>query len=204
MLFALIHIIDHYGLAGIFGSMLIENLGIPLPTEGGFLVAQRYISTGAYSFWFMYFFIVLAHMIGALVAYWIGYQSREVTDHKFTRGEKFKEAQSKLGQWYDNYGSVIVLAARLIGYVRPWSSLVAGYAEFPLGPFILWTLIGNLLFVYPTMKATALLIVLWNRFPAAHVLISVVMLLSFCGFLILAHFRPGKSSSGEQTNDPVK
>jgi membrane protein DedA with SNARE-associated domain len=92
-------------------------------------------------------------------------------------------------RWYGRYGSVTVLATRLIGYVRPWSSLVAGAAEFPFGPFLLWTVVGTMLFVYPTMKLTAVIFLLWRRSPILHLLISLAFLVSFGALVIYGIIR---------------
>lgn len=204
MLESIIHLVQHFGLGGIASSMIIENIGIPLPTEAAFLVSQTLITQGNHSFWFMYWFVVGAHMIGAIVAYFIGFRLRLLGDHFLARSQKFIQTRAKLEQWYKQYGIVIVLAARLIGYVRPWASLVAGFAEFSFWPFLLWTFIGTLLIVYPSMKATALLVLIWNRYPGSHIFISVIMLFSFFGVLLFVHRRQKNSGeTGEVVNDNV-
>jgi len=189
MLGYLISLISQYGLLGIFISMLIENIGIPLPTEGAFLVAAHLINQGHYSFWLMYWFIVASHMIGATVAYGLGRWFNRGLMHRFSKSKKFADAERSIHLWYDKYGSITVLATRLVGYVRPWSSLIAGAAEFPFWPFLYWSLVGTLIFVYPTMKISALLMTVWNRYPVTHVAISVVLIASLFGILIVFRFR---------------
>lgn len=184
-----INLISHYGLWGIFGSMVIENCGVPFPTEGAFLVAQNLIHLGNYSFWFMYWFIVTAHVVGAVIAYWAGYFLDSVLTYWLARSKGFHETKSKINGWYKKYGSVTVLATRLIGYVRPWSSLVAGLAEYPFWPFLLWSTIGSMLFVYPTMKVTGLILIVWERYPSLHVIITVAMLLTFFAMILYAVFK---------------
>jgi len=191
----LIVLIAKYGLFGIFASMLIENIGIPLPTEGAFLVALNMVAHGRYTFWEMYWFIVASHMIGALVAYGLGRWAENGLMHRFQQSQKFVDAQLAIQGWYKKYGSITVLATRLIGYVRPWSSLVAGLAKFDFWPFLGWSFVGTLLFVYPTMKVSALLVIVWQRSPAAHLLISLSILLSLSIVFILARFLKPKSKS---------
>lgn len=174
-----ISLVSHYGLLGVLLSMVIENCGIPFPTEGAFLVAQHLISQGRHSFWLMYWFIVISHVIGAVIAYWLGYFLGDVLKKIFAKSQGFQEANQKIHDWYKKYGSVTVLATRLIGYVRPWSSLIAGWAQYPFWPFLFWSAIGSILFVYPTMKLTGILVLIWDRYPGYHYLISVLMLLSF-------------------------
>lgn len=177
-------LVSKYGLAGIAGSMVVENIGIPFPTEGAFLVAQGYISHGRYSFWGMYVFLTLTQVLGAVIAYWIGRLVDDWLLSRATPGSKLQVTNQKIMGWYDKYGSATVFATRLIGYVRPWSSLVAGAAHFPFFSFLWWTLLGTMLFVYPTMQATGLLVRLWEEYPGLHILISIVALLLFLGALI--------------------
>ncbi|MBI3495407.1 hypothetical protein HY065_02160, partial [Candidatus Berkelbacteria bacterium] len=58
---SLLHIFSHtlndFGMLGVFFFMALENIGIPLPTEFAFLVAQRLIQTNVVSFWWAYMVI---------------------------------------------------------------------------------------------------------------------------------------------------
>lgn len=201
MLESLISLISHYGLLGIFVSMLIENVGVPLPTEGAFLVASHLINQGQYSFWMMYWFIVASHMIGAVVAYGLGRWFNRGLMHRFAKSKKFTEAEKAIRLWYAKYGSITVLATRLIGYVRPWSSLVAGAAEFPFWPFLFWSLVGTLIFVYPTMRISALLMTLWNRYPITHIFISVGILAGMFIVLFIFRFRRRGTKIASESKD---
>ncbi|OGD61630.1 hypothetical protein A3A71_00125 [Candidatus Berkelbacteria bacterium RIFCSPLOWO2_01_FULL_50_28] len=190
MLASLIALIGKYGLLGVFVSMLIENIGIPLPTEGAFLVGLHLVNQGYYSFWEMYWFIVVAHMVGAVIAYGLGRWFKRGLMRRFGGNKKLIEVERAIRGWYDKYGSVTILATRLIGYVRPWSSLIAGVAEFPFWPFFFWSFVGTLLFVYPTMKISAVLMTLWNRYPVAHIFISIGILVGLLAVIFLWRLRP--------------
>jgi membrane protein DedA with SNARE-associated domain len=177
-------IISHYGLLGIFTSMAIENMAVPFPTEGAFLISQHLITAHLYSFWFMFWLIVAGQLFGSMLSYWIGRALRELAEKYLARNKGFKETEGKLTRWYETYGSIAVFATRLIGYVRPWSSLVAGLADFPFWPFVLWTFLGTLIFVYPTMHITGLLVLVWQRYPDTHILISLGAFVLFFGVMI--------------------
>lgn len=186
MLAQTVLLIQHYGLLGIFISHVIENVAVPFPTEGAFLVSLELIKNGQYSFWSMYWFIVVAQVSGAVIGYGLGRFLEEQLVRWLSRSKKFVEAKDKIHGWYDKYGSITVLATRLIGYVRPWSSLIAGFAEFPIWSFLLWTIIGTMIFVYPTLKITAILALIWTRYPGLQPVIAIAMLLSFFGWVLVA------------------
>lgn len=190
----LIIIVARYGLLGVFMSILIENLGIPFPTEAAFFVALSYVAHHRYSFWQMYWFIVASHMISATLAYSLGRWLESEFMQRYSRSRKFMETEQAIHGWYKKYGSITVLATRLIGYVRPWSSLVAGVAEFSFLPFFLWTFVGTLIFVYPTMRVSALIVNLWHRSPATHVFVSLSVLISLAIALFLFNYRPKAKS----------
>jgi membrane protein DedA with SNARE-associated domain len=190
-----IETIKLYGIAGIFFSLMAENMGVPLPTEGAYLVAHSYISHGRYSFWSLFWLMVAAQMIGSTLSYVLGRILDRQLLHRLNRSSKFLRANERIHNWYEKYGSVTVLGTKLIGYVRPYSSFVAGIANYPFWSFTWWSIVGTLIIVYITMKATGLLVIVWQRFPGGPVIVSIGVLLGFLGFLIFL-WRP------EQKKEP--
>lgn len=193
MLHHTVLLIQQYGLLGIFVSHVIENIAVPFPTEGAFLVSLELIKNGQYSFWFMYWFIVFAQVFGAVLGYVLGRFLEASLMAWLKKSSKFVAANHKIHAWYRRYGSITVLATRLVGYVRPWSSLIAGFAEFPFGQFLIWTVIGTMLFVYPTLKITALLALVWVRYPGLQPFIAVGMLISFFAWVLVAVYHRHKN-----------
>lgn len=179
-----INVVAHYGLFGVFGIMVVENLGIPFPTEAGFLVAQRMINTHQISSFFAFLIINLGQLIGALIAYSIGRWGNKMLIKKLDRANRIEKTHQKLIKWYTKYGSATVFVTRLIGYVRPWSSFVAGLSNLPIGPFIIWTIFGTAIFTIITMTFTHWLAFYWARYQQFHVLIGISLLVCFFGLLI--------------------
>lgn len=184
-----ISVVSHYGLWGVFSIMTIENLGIPFPTEAGFLVAQKLISNKQISFFYAFLIINLGLDFGAVVSYLVGRYGDELLIKKLDRTNKIEKTHQKIINWYGKYGNITVFATRLIGYVRPWSSFVAGLAEVPFGMFLLWTILGSAIFSLITMIFTKYLIHYWNRFENYHVLIGISLAICFFGLLIYELFK---------------
>lgn len=179
-----INVVAHYGLFGVFGIMVVENLGIPFPTEAGFIVVQQLINSYRINFWIAFLIINLGQLTGALIAYSIGRWGNKMLIKKLDRANRIEETHQKLIRWYHKYGSVTVFATRLIGYIRPWSSFVAGLADLPFVPFIIWTILGTAIFTLINMIFTHWLLFYWARYQQYHVLIGVGLLVCFFGFLI--------------------
>lgn len=174
----LTELVTNYGLTGIFVAMAIENLGIPFVIGGAFVLAYQLVARDLYSFWFMYWLIVVAQVVGAIVAYaigrWVGMRILKY----LPRGHGLQAAGHTLKGWYDRYGSATVFFANLVGYVRPWASLVAGWSQYDFAWFVIWTILGTALFVYLALSAMSFLVWAWVESPAAQVILSVMALLA--------------------------
>jgi len=174
-----------FGLIGIFLSMFIENIGIPLPTELGYILGQEMINMHRYSLEIVLLILTIGHLSGALIAYRIGRWGDSMVAKKLKENRKIVEVNEKLKKWYKKYGSITVFLTRFVGYVRPWSSFVAGFAEVPLFPFILWTTLGSLLFNIVVLYMSGILILIWRKFEFLHFIITFSM---FCLFFALIIF----------------
>jgi membrane protein DedA with SNARE-associated domain len=125
--------------------MLIENIGIPFPIEAGYLVAAALIKQGA-SYPLMLGLLTAGHLLGSIAAFGLGWWGEGWLTKRLQHKRRFLEVSESLHKWYKRYGSITIFATRFIGYVRPWSSLAAGFAQMRWLPFLLWTFAGTLLF----------------------------------------------------------
>lgn len=181
------HIIGTYGLPGIFFSLAIESIGVPFPTEAAFLVSNQLISNGIYGFWFIFALMVMAQTISSIVAYGLGTLINNGVI-KQIKAKKLKETSQKVTNWYERYGSVTVFATRLIGYVRPWASIVAGLAGFSFWPFVLWTILGSSVYVFFILTITKYLVKLWLIYPILQPIIVIGIIISFFSFFFVGIF----------------
>jgi len=175
--------IHSLGLIGVFLVMVIENLALPIPTEVGFLVAQGLIEMRKINYFEAIFVITAGHTFGATLAYGIGRWGGRGIEKRFANNPKWHNAKTRLDSWYKKWGSVTILVTRNFGYVRPWSSIIAGLAEYPLGPFIIWTAIGSLIFSTVTLSVTKYIIYVWKNYPDLHILLSILFGVLFFGII---------------------
>lgn len=142
--------IGRLGYAGIALLMLAENLFPPLPSElimpfAGFLAARGelhpvlVVAAGAFG-----------SLVGALPWYWIG---RKVG------AERLKSLAQRHGRWialtpgeidrgqrlFERRGPIVLVFGRLVPALRTVVALPAGMARMRLLPFVLWTLLGSLI-----------------------------------------------------------
>lgn len=200
---AIRQIVQDFGLWGVFFVMVIENIGIPLPTEIGFLVAQGLIAHGQVDYVLSVAVITAGHVAGAILGYGIGRWGDKKLTRFFSKSDHLKQTKQRVTDWYAKYGSATIFATRNFGYVRPWASLVAGFAKMPFGPFLIWTIIGSAVFSVLSLYLTKYVIYVWQNYPEMHIALSIVFGIMFFGLIgaelgreIYARVR-GKSKSKE-------
>lgn len=202
---AVFHSLKDLGIWGSFLSMLIENIGIPLPTEIGYLIGQDLIVRGVYSYPFVLFVLTAGHVIGSIISFWVGKYGDRIVRSKFKQNRKLTEVHEKLEKWYNKYGNFTVFLTRFVGYVRPWSSFVAGFAEVKFWPFVLWTTLGAFIFNVLTLYFSGIFLLIWRRYSTFHVLFIIISTILFFGFIfyeIISYFwRNGDSKVDKSKKD---
>ena len=177
----LTHWVSSYGYFGIFAFMFLENLGLPIPTEIGFIVGQAMVVAGKSSYLDIFVVILIGKTIGSIISYFLG---------KFFAGRiKFLNKSSNLPRaqkvfevWMNEYGSFAVFISRLIGYIRPWSSYLAGIGEIKFIPFLLYNITGSALIIVLTMFVLGGAVEIWQAHPLLRPLAIVLFLIFFFGF----------------------
>jgi membrane protein DedA with SNARE-associated domain len=156
--------VQAHGMHGVFAFMFLENLAIPFPTELGFITAQGLIAAHFTTYPAAYLVIVCGHLCGASVTYYSGRAGHGYLVRRFSHSPRLVHARELMEKWYARRGSLTILAGRLLGHVRPWSSLIAGMARVPQWQFWLWTTIGTMIFTACAMWLTVWGWWLWEKF----------------------------------------
>lgn len=171
-----------YGLWGIFALMFVENLGVPLPTEIGFIVGQSMVLAGRVEYISIFLVALFGKTLGSIISYFAGKYFADKIKHTHKNSYKLKNAQKTFSRWMEKYGILAVFLSRLIGYVRPWSSYIAGIGEVKFIPFIIFNLSGSIFIILLTMFVLGTVVNLWSGYVFLRPYIIAVLLLSFFGF----------------------
>lgn len=181
-----------HGLKGVFVFMVIENLGVPFPTEAGFIAAQGIINAahGHHShhvaYWTAFLYIFLGHLTGAGIGYCAGRAGDNVVARRLSHSRRMMKAREITHRWYGKYGALTVLFGRLVGQVRPWASFLAGASKVPPLTYWTWTVIGTLIYTPIAMWMTAWGWAFWMRCPQLRVPTVIVVLTVFYGAVVYA------------------
>ena len=136
---------ETWGYGAMFIAMVLENANIPIPSEIVLGFAGYLVSTGVFEMNMTIIVGTAAGIVGSVLSYWMGeYGGRPLllkygkyiffNEHKFALAEKL----------FDRYGGAAVFIGRLLPGVRTFISFPAGIARYPMGKFIVWTILGTI------------------------------------------------------------
>ena len=144
----ILSVIEGFGLPGLFGLMVLENVFPPIPSElviplAGFLTAQGAMAlvpaflaatagaTAGALFWYYAGRLVGRDRLRAFAARrgrWIGFTPEDLDTAE---------------HWFDRHGGKVVLFGRMIPGIRTFVSIPAGLAGMPLPRFLGLTVAGS-------------------------------------------------------------
>ena len=142
------HIINDLGLAGV--AILTTTSGvIGAPgSEPTMLFAGFDVSRGNLSLLGIIVFGVIGDVLGASIAYWIGYWGRRELFER--HGRKVHMSKGKIefaGGWMERHGGAAVFISRFIPFVRAAFPYAAGVSEYPFGRFVAFTTLGSIVWI---------------------------------------------------------
>jgi membrane protein DedA with SNARE-associated domain len=171
--------LEQYGLPAIFLLIMVENMGVPAPTEVAYVVAQTLITQGKLSYGLALLVLTSAHVVGSLLSYLLG---RKIS-RRFPTGHPSTGVVQRLTEWYGRYGYFATFGARFIGQVRPWSSYVAGAAQERWEIFVVSTIVGSLLFSIISLAFTTTLAHAWQAYPWIRPVFGAIFVASLLWFI---------------------
>jgi membrane protein DedA with SNARE-associated domain len=130
--------------------------------------------------------LTLGHITGSVISYEIGILSDNIIITKLPNSDKIQKVDVKLKKWYKEYGTMTVFLTRFVGYVRPWSSFIAGLARVSFWPFLFWTALGSLIFNIFCLYFTDVILSIWRNNADLHFIIAAIAAICFFGFAIYA------------------
>jgi membrane protein DedA with SNARE-associated domain len=156
--------IGHYGYVGIFGSLMLGIIGLPVPDElllifSGYLISQGNLN---------YVLTVLVSMIGSFagmtVSYLVGQKLGYPLLEKY--GAKIHITKEKLAhthRWFQRFGKFAVTFGYFIPGIRHLTAYFAGIGKWSYGRFFLYAIPGALIWVITFITLGTYLGEHWHR-----------------------------------------
>ena len=189
--------IGDHGVVAVFVLMLLESMGILIPSEAispfaGFLVSQ-----GKMAFLWAVAAGALGNLVGSWVAYFIGLWGGRELWTRYGRFVGVREHHLDVAEkWFEKYGEVTVFVSRMLPVVRTFISFPAGVARMNLVKFTFYTLAGCVPWVFALTYFGYLLGENWESIGSAlHYLDYAVAAAFIAGVIYLfVRWRSSRSS----------
>ena len=137
-----------YGLPVLFGVILVCSVGIPFPISLMLVAAGSFVEQGEMKLWQVIAVASVAAVLGDQIAYglsrWGGRHVVSRISRKIHAEDKIKQAEAFTKRWS---GSGIFFSRWLVTALGPWVNVASGMAAYPWGRFLLWDVLGELVWV---------------------------------------------------------
>jgi membrane protein DedA with SNARE-associated domain len=195
-------IISHIGYAGVALLMAIESACIPLPSEIIMPFAGYLVYTGRFNLFWVATAGAIGCNVGSAVAYWIGaYGGRPLVEKYGSYILLDRRDLDRTTRFFERFGTITVLVARLLPVVRTFIALPAGIARMPQLKFHLYTFLGSWPWCYALAYAGMRLGGAWNSDPRLkHILHEsdaavLLLLLAGAAWFIWTHWKRRTTSA---------
>jgi len=138
------HVISAGGYAGIVALMGIESACIPLPSEITMPFAGYVVYLGHMNLLWAATAGAAGCNVGSAVAYWIGAKGGRPLVERYGKWVLMSHHDlDRMTYFFEKYGSITVLVARLLPVVRTFIAFPAGIAKMRQLRFHIYTFVGS-------------------------------------------------------------
>ncbi|MFL6511553.1 MAG: DedA family protein [Nitrososphaera sp.] len=200
---AITGLIGQYGYPAVFAAAFLEVIFPPIPSEVifplvGFTVQSR--GLGLESVLGMATMGALGSTAGAVLIYFVSAKVGRMAIMRFGKRVRISEQEiEKAEKWFERYGSIAVLTARMIPGVREIISIPAGIGQMNLVKFMVYTFAGSLLWCIILTLAGFYLGEAWSKFSeqasSAFTIISLILIAAIIAGVVFWYSRRKRASA---------
>ncbi len=141
-------LLEYWGYTGIFGIVVLGNLGFPVPEEGALIFAGYLVWAGQLRLLPVLLSGILGAVIGDNIGYWFGRHYGQSAIQRYGHKVFITPARlEKAKAFVTRYGPYGVFIARFVPGLRFMSGPIAGSAGMPFPQFFIANLLGGLIYV---------------------------------------------------------
>lgn len=158
------HTIGNYGVPAVFVLMMLESMGVLIPSEAISPFAGYLVSTGQISLIPAVVAGILGNLLGSWIAYSIGMWGGRELWFRYGKYVGVREHHLHVAEkWFDKYGEFTVFISRCLPVVRTFISFPAGTARMNFLKFTFYTLAGCVPWVFALTYVGYLLGKHWEK-----------------------------------------
>ncbi len=140
-----IKVIETVGYWGVFFVLVLDNAGIPIPSEATLALAGSLSKTGTFNIVWIIILGTIAQTIGTYIAYLIGKYGGGPLVKKYGKYILISAHDyDKAEKWFEKRGDKAIFISRLIPVIRTFAGFAAGTFEMDQNKFIRDSLLGSL------------------------------------------------------------
>lgn len=141
-------LVKTFGYAGVTSIIFAETglmLGFFLPGDSLLITAGVFAAKGDLNIFILLVLLFLAAFLGNIVSYYFGHKVGKRLFHKADSLLFKKEYVESAQAFYRKYGGKAIIIARFMPIIRTFAPIVAGIADMEFKTFVLFNLIGSIL-----------------------------------------------------------
>jgi membrane-associated protein len=148
-----------------------------LPGDSILFATGALAATGSFEWYILIPLLIAAAFLGNICDYWIGYFLEEKAFHEKKKGIFNISNLRKAHQFYEKFGGFTIVFSQFVVFVRAFAPFIAGIARMNFRKFLIFNLIGALLWV----SAFVIMGMLLGEIPflKENLLLSITMLFVF-------------------------
>lgn len=194
-----------YGVAGLFVILTVGSIGLPLPNTTLLIVVGSFVEQGEMDLLTVILLASAGAVLGDQIGYWIGRWAGQTFVGRVTNSIGGAKSIERAHAFNARWGSTGVFLTRwLFGPLGPWVNLSCGMTRFGWMRFLIWCVIGELIWV-------VLYVMLGKLFSDRVMYLADLMgnltwfivgtaAATFLGWKLLRYFRQGMINSAEPEN----
>jgi membrane protein DedA with SNARE-associated domain len=147
--------LSSYGYLVVFGLVLLESLGIPLPGETALIGAALYAgSTHRLEIWWVIALAATGAILGDNIGYSIGRYGGARLLLRYGGKLRLHDGRIRIGIWiFRRHGAKVVFWGRFVSVVRTYAAFLAGTNRMQWGRFLFFNAAGGI--VWSTIYGVA-------------------------------------------------
>lgn len=160
-----INFIDKIGYLGVAIILIIDNCGVPIPSEAILALAGSLARTGQMNFWLVILLGSVMQTVGAWLAYTIGRYGggplvKKYGKYMLISAHDYEKAEA----WFQKRGGRAIFISRLTPVIRTFISFPAGTFEMDQKQFLRDTFLGSVVWTIVFVSLGYLLGDSWRHY----------------------------------------
>lgn len=141
-------LLANYGYLAVFGLVLLEDFGVPVPGETVLILAAVYAGSGRLNVWLVGLLAFWGAVIGDNIGFAIGrFGGRLLVDRYGRYVLLTPERLDRVTAFFERRGAIVIVVARFVEGLRQANGIIAGTTEMHWARFVAFNALGALLWV---------------------------------------------------------